>query len=146
MDTSTHVVPELADNGTYTYAWTSGTTNHKHVSFAVTAGGDAFMTGYMSPTFADIGTAMTNHNRLTSGTNVSDVAIFQNGSISAGTNGTMLFDLLLPGGLKKSSGGARGDSGGEWIVPASVGTFMLTVINQGGATKPIGVEFNWYEE
>ena len=145
--TSTHIVPELADNGTYVYVWTSGTTNHKHVSFNVTAGGDAFMSGYQSPTMAASGTAMSNFNRRRDGTNVTDVAIFNNGSISGGTlTGTMLFDLLLPGGRKSSAGGARGNSGGEWMVPASVGTFMLTVINQAGATKPIGVEFNWYEE
>ena len=89
---------------------------------------------------------MTNHCRKTDGTNTTDVAIYQNGSVSGTLTGTLLFSLLLPGGQKSFSTGALGDSSGEWIVPDSVGTFMLEVINKAGSEKPIGVEFNWYEE
>ena len=142
--TSTYINMGLADNGTAYFIWTSGTTYHKHVGFSVTAGGDAIMAGCQGATIVDMGTAMTNHNRMVGGSNVTDVTIYQNGSLSA--CGTTMFSVFIPGGQKNSASGALRSSTGEWIVPASVGTFVLSVINQAGSEKPIGVEFNWYEE
>jgi hypothetical protein len=142
----TRVNPALANNGTDYYIWTSGTTRHKHVMMTVSGGGDMLKRGYMLPVIAGTltGTLMPSFNRNTGAVTVTDARIYHSGSMTS--NGTLMFSNFLPGGQKQAATGVVSDTAGEWIVPATVGTFLLTITNKSGGEKYAGVAFNWYEE
>lgn len=113
-----------------------------HVRFSVAVGGNTTAKLHSGTTFtAETGTAIAANNRNMFSSNVSDIAIEADPTI------TVIGDeescTLVPGGTKQSAVGSASASFEEWILPA--GSYLLRLKNISGAAKPMSVALDFYQ-
>lgn len=120
-----------------------------HLTVAAVAGGRAVLHLYEGPTIVATGTFVggENYNRPLANANPATWLTYRAPTIS--DVGYELHPGLLPGGIganpvgDRAAGTAR--AGLEWVL--NTGTAYLVVVqNQSGATVPVEVELEWYEE
>ena len=121
----------------------TGASKNAHMTFEYAAGGDAEIRFYENVTGSSYGTKMTSHNMDHSSSNVSQVEIFRNPTITV-TN-DVIFNVLSPGGTGGNSGGGVFRNGTEHILAAGK-RYYLQAINRAGSSKPMSVGVQWYEE
>jgi hypothetical protein len=120
-----------------------------HLDVAAVAGGRAVLHLYEAPTIVASGTFVggVNYNRLLASAQPAEWLTYYTPTIS--DVGDRLHTSLVPGSAAANPVGSRSPgaatAGFEWI--CNTGTAYLVVVqNQSGATVPVEIELEWYEE
>ncbi|NIM21907.1 MAG: hypothetical protein GTN64_05740 [Candidatus Latescibacteria bacterium] len=120
-----------------------------HLFLSAVAGGRGILHFFEAPTIIASGTFVggENLNRQLASAQPADWLTYRDPSI--GNVGTELHVGLIPGGIGANPVGSRAAgtvrAGLEWVL--NTGTaYLVTIQNQAGATIPVQVILEWYEE
>ena len=138
----TNLWDDVADAGKASIWIETGAGATPHLIAVANCAGDAWLHVF-EDTVGTAGTSLTpyNNNRGNSGT--SEATLGYDGEI--GSDGTTLFQALIPGGVNKYAGGGSGDSRVEWVLAPST-VYCVQVTNKGGGVKDVSLALMWYEE
>lgn len=119
----------------------SGVAAHSRITGS--AGGDATLKIFESPTVSASGTALTPVDRNRSTANTATLTVTHTPTTTA--DGTQLMDMLLPGGAGGNAAGSSDDIFGEMILAAGK-TYLIRLTNIAGTTKPAHLQLDFYEQ
>ena len=134
---------DIADNGTIAFLLRTGA-KYDHLVFGGNAGGDAELELLEAVGVTDAGTAMVEHNMNRTSVNTAVTTAFRDPTVAGGT---LLFNILIPGGTGGNSAGGSGAVrvGTEWILAANQ-DYAIRLTNRAGNAQPMSLAAQWYEE
>jgi len=134
---------DVADNSDVTLAIFTGRRT-SHLAFQVAAGGDAELLLYEGASLSANGTNLSAYN-LNRADSIFTPSTHVTHTPSVTTNGILLHNSFLPGGIAGGSVGGTARSETEWELKADT-IYMIKLINRGGNAQPMSIVAQWYEE
>ena len=134
---------DIADNGTIAFLLRTGA-KYDHLVFGGNAGGDAEVEFLEAVGVVAEGTAMAEQNMNRTSVRTAVTTAFRDPTIAGGT---LLFNVLIPGGTGGNSAGGSGAVrvGTEWILAANQ-DYAIRLTNRAGNAQPMSLAAQWYEE
>jgi hypothetical protein len=121
----------------------TGATQYGHLTFTVTAGGDAQVRLHENPVVSASGNVFTPRNmKRTEGDGAAQIVLSGNPTY---TDGTILTNFLVPGGTGGNAQGGVGRMGTEWILRLNT-DYLIELTNIAGNNQPLSIVAQWYEE
>jgi hypothetical protein len=133
----------IADDGTIAFLLRTGA-EYDHLVFGGNSGADAQLELLEGVGVVAEGTAMTEHNMNRTSVNTAVTVVFRDPTIAGGT---LLFDILIPGGTGGNASGGSGAvrQGTEWNLAANQ-DYVIRLTNRGGNAQQMSLIAQWYEE
>jgi hypothetical protein len=132
----------IANNANIAILLRTGNSRYGHLSWYVSAGGDAEFEFIESPTVTNAGTAMTEFNAKRYSTGTAQITAFHTPTVAGGT---IIIDAIIGGGTGGTSAGGVLRSGAEIILSTNT-DYLLRLTNIAGNAQPAGLVIEWYEE
>jgi len=142
---ASYLVPhgsEVANDAAQDFLFVTGTkTAHAFINIAV--GGDCDALLYEGTTASANGTGLAELNLNRTSTNTATATAFHTPTVT--TEGTLLQQKFLPGGVGPLAPGSSHSAGAEWILKAST-KYLVRVTNRSGGAIQLSIMAEWYEE
>lgn len=134
---------DIADNGEINFLMVVGVLLYPHLTFSVSAGGDAELFFYENTTFSDSGNVVARPNMKRTSSRQANMRTYHTPTIIG--PGIELCNIFIPGGSGIAAIGAAQRESTEWILQRDT-PYLLRLINRAGSAQPMGIVAQWYEE
>ena len=140
--TATYLSAAVANNASLDIHIVTGAAKVPHTIIEVDVDGKSHLFLYETITTSGNGTGVTPYNNNRNSALTATTAVYHTPTVTG--TGTLIKNILIPGGTKQAVVGSSGSTRTEWILKAST-KYLLRVTNKSGSAIDISAALKFYE-